>query len=316
MSERWDVYVEGARRDPLECVHELMGLFGIDEPEARRILEQAPVRVKPGVTREEAASYEDALRLAGLRVRLRPAESASPALPAPPPPEAETEPWPFWQRRGFVAAALVVGLVVFYLALRPSTRAGLTAVEHGDGGDGDPTVLLLHGYGGSAGDMERVAEHLTGALPGLRVIALEAPHDVGLGGRAWWFRDPQRPQTARILREALAEVIEDGTPPERIVCAGYSQGAAAADELARSHPGVAGAALIGGFYPRDAPPPAPRVFVAHGDNDPVVGFSAAERAAERWGETAQVHMVRHHGGHRIVDPVLDALVAWLRALFG
>jgi phospholipase/carboxylesterase len=111
-------------------------------------------------------------------------------------------------------------------------------------------AILLHGRGGSSSDMLGLAGYLS--LPGIAFIAPEA------AGNSWY---PQRfiapaVQNQPWLDSALAAVgraIESlaaaGIPAERLLIAGFSQGACLALEFAARHPRRYGAvaALSGGL---------------------------------------------------------------------
>jgi predicted esterase len=115
-------------------------------------------------------------------------------------------------------------------------------------------LILIHGRGASAEDIYSLGEEVSEGVPGVALVAPQA------AGNAWY---PQRflvplAQNEPYLSSALGvvaglvdEIARAGVPAERIVLAGFSQGACLSLEFAARHPrrygGVAGlsGALIG-----------------------------------------------------------------------
>jgi phospholipase/carboxylesterase len=150
-------------------------------------------------------------------------------------------------------------------------------------------VILLHGRGGSADDILSLARELY--LPTLAYLAPQA------AGNSWYpnsFLAPiaqNEPWLASALREVQAtfEIAEDaGIAPDRIVLAGFSQGACLATEFVARHPQrYAGLiAFTGGLI---GPPGADLKhtgnlagtpgFFGSGDPDPHVPWQRVEQSA-------------------------------------
>jgi predicted esterase len=121
-------------------------------------------------------------------------------------------------------------------------------------------LLLLHGRGGSASDMLRLAEAL--ALPELHCRAPEAPT------RSWYphsflaplaANEPALSQALGLVDAALNGLAADGFPAERVVILGFSQGACLACEYVARHARRYGGlvALSGGLI---GPPGTPRAY--------------------------------------------------------
>src|SRR5881394_3457654 len=97
------------------------------------------------------------------------------------------------QRRALRAAGtlLLMGLGVIALAAWRPWAPRLAMLVRG--GEGPPTLVLLHGYGSNAEDWEAFTG--TVAMPhGTRFVFPEAPEttvppDGPIGGRAWWRLD-------------------------------------------------------------------------------------------------------------------------------
>lgn len=181
-------------------------------------------------------------------------------------------------------------------------------------------VVFLHGYGADGADLLGLAEPLAPQLPHTAFRAPDAPQP-SLGnpfGRQWFpipaldGADPV--ESARAFAEArtvlhryLDRVLaEEGLPPAALALVGFSQGTmmslAVAPERAEALAGVVG------FSGRLVDPAAlqrarvkPPVFLAHGDQDPMVPFAdlAATEAALRRAGFAVETRVEPGMGHGI-----------------
>lgn len=137
--------------------------------------------------------------------------------------------------------------------------------------DASAVLLLLHGRGGSGEDMLSLGRELSlGDAP----VAFIAPQAVG----GTWYpqrffaplaqNEPYLTSALGVVAELIEEMLARGISRERIVLAGFSQGACLALEFAARHPrrygGVAGlsGALIG-------PPELKRDIVGSLDRTPV-----------------------------------------------
>lgn len=189
-------------------------------------------------------------------------------------------------------------------------------------------VVLLHGRGGTAGDILGLARELD--RPGVAWLAPQA------AGNTWYpnsFLAPLESNQPH-LHSALAavaglvdRVAGEGPGPERLALVGFSQGACLALEAAarqgRRLGAVAG--LTGGLI---GPPGTARdypgglagtpVFLGSGDPDPHVPWSRVEETAEAFERLGAVVDARRYPGlpHTInrdelrrVDELLAALVA-------
>jgi len=145
--------------------------------------------------------------------------------------------------------------------------------------------VMVHGRGQTPGDMEAmVLRHI--AVPGVRFHLPQA------ATRSWYDAraiDPLTPTTQAQLSaslQALADSIADAGPADRIVLAGFSQGACLALEYAlrRVHPAdaaqLAGLCLFTGCRVGSDPdlPVAPLaglpVYASIGDDDPWIPLAA------------------------------------------
>ena len=152
-------------------------------------------------------------------------------------------------------------------------------------------VVLLHGYGADGNDLIGLAPHWQGLLPGAAFVAPNAPDRVpGAPAGFQWFPiarlDPHgmtggvalaAPRIGEFLDAELARL---GLPPERLVLAGFSQGAMLALHLGlRRGP----AAIVGfsGLLPDPPPAEGPKVpiLLTHGGADDVIPAGAMFAAA-------------------------------------
>jgi predicted esterase len=170
---------------------------------------------------------------------------------------------------------------------RPGLAAGGAALTRAAG-----AIVALHGRGAEAGGMLDLAAHL--ARPDLAVLAPQAP------GRTWYpdrFTAPfaaNQPWLDRALATVaglLDALAAAGVPDDRVVLAGFSQGACLALETAIRRPRPYGAVLglAGGYI--GPPGPAPRMAEGRLDGVPVLLACAVRDPhipAERVRETADL----------------------------
>jgi phospholipase/carboxylesterase len=179
-------------------------------------------------------------------------------------------------------------------------------------GEASHLVVLLHGYGADGDDLIGLAPHWQDFVPGAAFVAPNAPDRVpGAPSGFQWFPisriDPHEMRKGialaapRIEQFLDAELAELGLPPERLVLAGFSQGAMLALHLGLRR-SVPPAAIIGFSGLLAAPPPEggarPPVLLTHGDADTVIPVSAlfaAAGALGRAGVPLQWHLARGMG---------------------
>jgi phospholipase/carboxylesterase len=132
--------------------------------------------------------------------------------------------------------------------LDPDDLAPLTAGP--EVGEAAAVALLLHGRGGSAGDMLALARRID--LPGLAYLALPAP------GGTWYperfmaplaSNQPHLDQALARIESTVCALEARGRPRRRIALVGFSQGACLACTYLFRHPARWGAlvALTGGL---------------------------------------------------------------------
>ena len=212
------------------------------------------------------------------------------------------------------------------------------------GGNGPPTLVLLHGYGSSA---ERWAPFTkTIQWPdGGRFVFPQAPDvtvppDGPSDGRAWWRLDlashiprgqsiPDLSATQPPGLKAAASLVDEllgnlqRSPGGPIVLGGFSQGAMVASEVAfQSEARLQALVLLSGtlvdetswernFDRRRGLP----VFLAHGRADSILPFAVAERFRTKLEAAGlKVTWCPFEGGHEIPASVIIELNRFIGAL--
>jgi phospholipase/carboxylesterase len=200
---------------------------------------------------------------------------------------------------------------------RPAEGAaeGLLVLHHGRGSDEHDLLGL-----GDALDPERRLHLVTPRAP------LRPPGALG----NHWYLVPRvghpDPDTFHAAREQLAELHDElaertGIPASRTILGGFSMGAVMSYALGLdpARPSPAAILAFSGFIPTVegwAPDLAGhrsvRVFVAHGDRDPVidVGFARAAVRMLRAGGL-EVEYEESHGAHHIDPAQIDPARAWV-----
>ena len=141
-----------------------------------------------------------------------------------------------------------------------------------------PSVLLLHGAGASGAAMMRmreVVDTITGR--GYAVIAPDGLGRAGRNGGFWSFRpdDTERRNDAAFLAQVVDDAVSrHGIDPERVILAGFSNGAFLTTAIACRTPGAfaAYAPIAGGFWrphPERCAGPV-RLLQTHGWSDGTV----------------------------------------------
>jgi phospholipase/carboxylesterase len=167
-------------------------------------------------------------------------------------------------------------------------------------------VVLLHGRGGSADDILSLAEEFY--FPGLAYLAPEA------SGNSWYPRsflapieknEPWLTSALRKVQTTIQSVHDAGIPNERVVVAGFSQGACLATEYVARHPERYAAliAFTGGLI---GPPGSDLshagdlaktpAFFGSGDPDPHVPWERVQESADVLTQMGAVVITRRYAG--------------------
>lgn len=186
---------------------------------------------------------------------------------------------------------------------------------------GAPTLLLLHGTGGSEHDLIELGRSLS---PGSALLSPRG--QVSENGLLRFFRrlaegvfdqEDLRARTAGLAAFSAEAAAKYGFDPTKVVAVGYSNGAnIAASLLLAGFPTLAGAVLLHPMVPFEPTlPPAlegVRVLVTAGRQDPLVPERLTNRLVElltAGGATVETHW--QPGGHQLTRPELEAAHDWM-----
>lgn len=166
-------------------------------------------------------------------------------------------------------------------------------IQRPDAPDGTGLVLLFHGVGSSAEDLQPLAQALAARWPGAWVVSVRSPLPSDFG-RGWQWLSVQgvteadRPERVASAMPAFLERVgawqqHTGVGPERTTLLGFSQGAIMALESTQHPSGRRVASRVIAIAGRFARPPrhAPagvEVNLMHGDQDRVMSVGLAVEA--------------------------------------
>jgi phospholipase/carboxylesterase len=232
-----------------------------------------------------------------------------------------------------VPLVAVIATALFWLY---HLTAPLEAITRG--GDGPPTVVLLHGYGSRAEDWAQFEPALA-FPPNTRLVYPQAPlRGPWSGRRGWWWLNlrgliPEGEQFADFSKanpggiKVASRLVRDLLSQERdpIILGGFSQGAMTSAEIAfQTDQELAGLILLGGttvneeawaehFAGRRHLP----IFIAHGRQDTVLPFTTMERFAARLKAFGlDVTWYPFEGEHGIPDEVIRAMNGFVNRVAG
>lgn len=231
--------------------------------------------------------------------------------------------------------------------LGPLTVRVTGGADREGGGDG-PVVVLMHGFGAPGDDLVPLWRVLD-VPKETRFVFPEAPLELGGMGfgfgtaRAWWMIDVERLERAIAAGETrdLSQEVPEGLPEarakvtemlaalhddwkvagERLVLGGFSQGSMLALDVAlHVEQPLAGLVLMSStllaeheWVPRMTARVGLPVVQSHGERDPLLPFSLAERLRDRLTEAGlKVDWVPFRGAHEIPPPVLERVGAFVR----
>lgn len=233
-----------------------------------------------------------------------------------------------WSLLAGLVAALAIAVTWLWVQV-----AALDVIVRG--GDGPPSLVLLHGYGSKADDWLQFEHKLQVPQHG-RLVFAQGPLRGPRGSRGWWWlnieghippgeRFPDFSTAtpggiklaSQLVRNLLVKV------PEPIILGGFSQGAMLSAEIAfQTDQPLAALVLLGGTTVNEAAWverfPGRRqmpIFIAHGRGDGVLPFATMERFQARIKAAGlDVTWFPFDGGHDVPDPVIAALNEFLAGL--
>ncbi|MCA9492554.1 MAG: carboxylesterase [Myxococcales bacterium] len=196
-------------------------------------------------------------------------------------------------------------------------------------------MIWLHGLGADGFDFAPLAPRLD--LPGVRMVFPHAPVrpvtvNAGYEMPSWYDirsmdRVPEREcaedvvASAAIVEDLIAREVEAGTPPSRIVLAGFSQGAAMSLHvgLRRAEP-LAGLLVLSGYLvledrlEQELGDTSVPLWFGHGLQDEVVPHAGGRHAFERVQQLGfQAEWHEWPMGHEVCAEELRGLRAFLAA---
>lgn len=202
------------------------------------------------------------------------------------------------------------------------------------------SVIWLHGLGADGHDFVPIVRELDlDGCPPIRFIFPHAPAmpvtiNNGYVMRAWYDilgadlvqREDEvgLRRSQKMVEHLIAQEKEGGTPSDRIVLAGFSQGCAMALQTGLRHPEkLAGLLCLSGYLPLHATLPAERhdanhhtpIFLAHGRGDPIVPIDRAEKSRDilmSLGYNVEWHAYPMQ--HEVCMNEIDDVSAWFRRI--
>ncbi|WP_413975693.1 alpha/beta hydrolase [Stenotrophomonas acidaminiphila] len=217
----------------------------------------------------------------------------------------------------------------------------LETVEQETGAAPEWSVIWLHGLGADGHDFAPIVPELVRPhWPTIRFVFPHAPKrpvsiNNGMPMRAWYdilSLDFRSRADASGVAESVAQVEAliareqaRGTPRERILLAGFSQGGAITLSTGlRQQSPLAGLVALSTYLPEvdaaaaqlAAGATAQPVFMAHGSGDPVIPVQVAEHSLQvlrQLGFGVEWH--RYAMAHQVCAEEIQALGDWLQARF-
>jgi phospholipase/carboxylesterase len=186
---------------------------------------------------------------------------------------------------------------------------------------GQPTILLLHGTGGSEHDLlplgRAIAPGAALLSPRGRVVEHGMPRFFRRFAEGVFDLDDVRQRAGELAAFVAEAVAAYGIDARSVVAAGYSNGANIAHATLLLHPGVFAATVL--FHPQLVltPDPLPDlhgtpVFISAGERDPIVSRNDVEALVDvltRSGARVTTHWLS--GGHSLSRDETDLARIWI-----
>jgi predicted esterase len=219
--------------------------------------------------------------------------------------------------RGLVVLAFGVGLFV-HLAPRPACLPLAARIDGPEPARAAGVIIYLHGRGGGLWQGRTMVNRLRGAglTDDVAILLVEAPYSTGWGHH--WGDSAETRALTRARLHALFDELglgAGGPPPERVVIAGFSQGAGVALDVAVEDARIGALAsfspclsVLRGELPRRE---GLRVLLAHGSADsvcPVVESRSLAQVLEAAHRPARY--IEFDGPHEVPPEVVRARVAF------
>ena len=216
--------------------------------------------------------------------------------------------------------------------------APLPTVEINPPGDPVGVVIWLHGLGADGHDFEPIVPELR--LPADLPVRFVFPHApeipvtafAGQAARAWFDFDPGDrsaglPGLAKSIikvRDLIQAEIDSGTPTERIVLAGFSQGGVLALRTGLHYPRrLAGILALSTFLPPSDRSAADDlsanagtpILMCHGTRDMMLPLALGQAARDQLQSAGyRVEWQEYPMGHEVCQAEIQRISAWLQAV--
>jgi phospholipase/carboxylesterase len=190
-----------------------------------------------------------------------------------------------------------------------------------------PVLILLHGYGSNESDLFSLAPAID---KGWLVVSARGPEENATGSHYWYKLDRSSPgkfkydaseasKSCQTIAQFIDEVCQNyNGDPNRVVVAGFSQGAIMSASLGLTMPDkVVGFGMLSGRILEEVTPIATnkkvKAIVLHGQSDKMLEINNAHETKaklEKWG-IVHTYMEYEGVGHTISQEMLEAFVGWL-----
>ncbi len=205
-----------------------------------------------------------------------------------------------------------------------------------EGAEPDAAIIWLHGLGSDGHDFAGIVPELR--LPSTLKLRFIFPHAPSIpvtvnGGYvmpAWYdilemdvgrkVDTVQLTRSAEAVHALIEREIQRGTPSDRILLAGFSQGGAVILQAALSYSKpLAGALSLSSYFPTVAtvePSPINKglpILVCHGTRDPVVNESLGRKAEEDLRALGYATQYKHYPmEHSVCLEEIQDISAWIQ----
>ena len=193
---------------------------------------------------------------------------------------------------------------------RPESLGLATIVDGRPPSDADGVIVFLHGLGRDLEQGEDFAKRLrsAGLAPGISLVIVRAPYRFGLFGFSWGDTEEERAQSRARLRSMLGSL----QARQRVVIAGFSQGATLALDTAAEEPLIGAVASFSPCYSENRgqlPSRDLRFLIAHGTRDANCPVEESRSLAKVLGSANKaVRYIEFDGKHEMPREVIEALV--------
>ena len=214
-----------------------------------------------------------------------------------------------------VAAGALAALVTWRFVPRPASLRLATRVDGPSPAEAAGVIVFLHGKSGGLEAAGQMAQALRGAgLPAsVAIVLVEGPYHTWFGHQ-WGDTEAQQASSRRRIGERLRELLGGrGLPPNRVVIAGFSQGAGVALDVAVEEPRIGKVASFSpcrSFLRAELPKRGDlRVLLAHGTADSVCPVEVSRSLVSTLEEAHHPpQYVEFDGAHVVPPQVVNALV--------